>query len=258
MQPKTVSFASFQESVPAVLDALGARDRLSDQQRILLKPNLVTSTPYPVTTSAECCRAMIKYIRACSRAEIVIAEGTGDPCETTYEVFDKLGYTNLSEELNVPLVDLNTEPVERHENPDCSRLPALFLPTVAGTHFIISMPVLKVHTLSKFTGTMKNMLGFAPPSHYSGFGGNWNKAAFHRGLQQAIIDFNRYRSPDLTLMDASVGMPEQHLGGRSCDPPIGKLVAGYDALSVDRVSAEMLGLDWKKIDHLKNFVQTQT
>jgi len=253
MQPQIIRFSSFEASVPAVLDGLGAKECLATQEKILLKPNLVTSMPHPVTTSPACCRAVIGYIRACSSADIIIAEGTGDPCETTHEVFDKLGYTRLSNELNVPLVDLNTEPVERLESPACHRLPELFLPAIAGTHFIISLPVLKVHTLSKFTGSLKNMMGFAPPSHYAGGGGIWNKAAFHQGLQQAIIDFNRYRTPDLTLMDASIGMPDQHLGGRSCDPPVGKLIAGFDALSVDRESAGRLGLDWQKIVHLKDF-----
>ena len=252
MQPQTIPFSSYEDSVPAVLDAVGASERLADQEKILLKPNLVTSMPHPVTTPPACCRSVIAYIRACSTADIIIAEGTGDPCETTHEVFDKLGYTRLSSELNIPLLDLNAEPVERHENPDCPRLPELFLPTIAGTYFIISLPVLKVHTLSRFTGSMKNMMGFAPPSHYAGAGGIWNKAAFHQGLQQAIIDFNRYRTPDLTLMDASVGLPDQHLGGRSCNPPVGKLVAGFDALSVDRASAALLGLDWQTIRHLKD------
>ncbi len=257
MAPQIVTFSNFEQSVPAALDAAGAGAHLAKQEKILLKPNLVTSMPHPVTTSPACCRAVIEYIRACSAADIIIAEGTGDPCETTYEVFDKLGYTRLSNELDVPLVDLNAEPVEQHTNPDCPRLPELFLPVIAGTHFILSLPVLKVHTLSKFTGTMKNMMGFAPPSHYAGGGGIWNKAAFHQGLQQAIIDFKRYRSPDLTLMDASIGMPDQHLGGRSCDPPVGKLIAGFDALAVDRTSAGLLGLDWQKIVHLKDFLTAQ-
>lgn len=252
MQPQIIRFSSFEASVPAVLDGLGAKECLAAQEKILLKPNLVTSMPHPVTTSPACCRAVIGYIRACSSADIIIAEGTGDPCETTHEVFDKLGYTRLSNELHVPLVDLNTAPVERLESPDCPRLPELFLPAIAGTLFIISLPVLKVHTLSKFTGSLKNMMGFAPPSHYAGGGGIWNKAAFHQGLQQAIIDFNRYRTPDLTIMDASIGMPDQHLGGRSCDPPVGKLIAGFEALSVDRGSAALLGLDWNNINHLKN------
>jgi len=252
MQAKTVDFQSFTESVPAALNAVGANERLPGRKPILLKPNLVTAAPHPVTTAAECCRAVIQYLRQAGADEIVIAEGTGDPCESTSDVFDKLGYTRLARELKVALVDLNTQACIRHERPDFPRLPELYLPEIANTHFIISLPVLKVHTLSQFTGSMKNMMGFAPPAHYAGAGGIWNKAAFHRNLQQAIIDLNRYRSPDLTLMDASIGMPEQHLGGRCCDPPVGKLVAGYDARAVDQASAGLLGLDWHKIGHLRD------
>jgi uncharacterized protein (DUF362 family) len=69
-------------------------------------------------------------------------------------------------------------------------------------------------------------------------------------MHQSIVDLNRYRAPDLSLMDATIGMPDFHLGGRHCDPPVGKLLAGFDPLTVDRRSAELLGLDWRKIAHL--------
>ncbi|HMA68027.1 MAG TPA: DUF362 domain-containing protein [Desulfosalsimonadaceae bacterium] len=252
MEPVTTAFSSYETSVPEVLAALGAGRTLAAERRILLKPNLVTAAPHPVTTAIACCRAVIACIRACSRAEIVIAEGTGDPGDSTWEVFAKLGYTELSKETGATLMDLNQEPVELLKNSACKRLPELYLPKAARRYFIISLPVLKAHSLAGFTGSRKNMLGFAPPAHYAGAGGVWNKAALHRDLQQAVIDLNRYRSPDLTLMDASVGLPEQHLGGRICDPPVQKLLAGWDAMAVDRAAAGMLGLDWRNIQHLSD------
>jgi len=250
MEPAVVEFKNFAESVPGVLDAAGAPELLAGQAKILLKPNLVFAARHPVTTAADCCLAVIDYIRAVSAAEIVIAEGSGDPKDSTDDVFSKLGYARLARSRGVKLLDLNTAPCERYENAACPRLPEIYLPTVAETHFILSLPVLKAHTLSGFSGSLKNMMGFAPPAHYAGAGGIWNKAALHRDLQQAIIDLNRYRSPDLTLMDASIGLPDQHLGGRRCDPPVGKLVAGTDARAVDRASAALLGLDWERIHHL--------
>ena len=56
--------------------------------------------------------------------------------------------------------------------------------------------------------------------------------------------------PDFTLMDASVGMAEFHLGGAHCNPPIDKLLAGTDALAIDRRGAELLGFDWRDIPYL--------
>ena len=249
-QPKVVDFADYPTSVAEAFDAIDAGPVMAKQTAVLLKPNLVTGKPFPVTTSPESLAAVIDYVRRWSDAEIVIAEGTGDPEQTTMAVFHQLGYTRMASDKKVPLVDLNDAPVTRLENPDCPRFPEFFMPEIALDHFIISVPVLKAHSLSVFTGTLKNMVGFAPPRHYAGSGGIWNKAEFHIDIHQAIIDLNRYRRADLTLIDASVGMPDFHLGGPECDPPVGKLVAGFDPLESDRVAAGMLGLDWRGIEHL--------
>ncbi len=248
--PAIIDFTCYESSVTAVCDRIGAGPVLADQSAVLIKPNLVTDSPYPVTTSPECCGAIIDYIRAHSSAAILIAEGTGDPCRTGMDVFARLGYTRLARDKQVTLIDLNTEPVVRLENPECPRFPEFYIPQIALDHFIVSVPVLKAHSLSQFTGTLKNMVGFAPPAHYAGDGGIWNKAAFHVNIQQAIIDANRYRRADLTILDAAVGLADYHLGGRRCEPPVGKLIAGFDPVAVDRLAAGLLGLDWREIGHL--------
>jgi uncharacterized protein (DUF362 family) len=127
----------------------------------------------------------------------------------------------------------------------------MHLPEIAFTHTIISVPVLKAHSLAGITGTLKNMLGFAPPAHYSGRYGGWKKAVFHGRMQQSIVDLNRYIAPDLTIMDASVGMAEYHLGGPECDPPVARIVAGCNPWAVDRAAARLLGLDWRDIGHVR-------
>jgi uncharacterized protein (DUF362 family) len=248
--PAIVDFVDYPSSVPTVLEKIGAGRILSKQDAVLIKPNLVSDQPFPVTTSPECCEVIIDYIRSWSRAEIVIAEGTGNPRCDTSEVFDRLGYTRLASDRKITLVDLNNCPLVRLKNHQCRRFPEFFMPKIAMDHFIISVPVLKAHSLSAFTGTLKNMIGFAPPAHYAGNGGIWNKAEFHIDIHQSIRDINRYRHADLTMLDASVGLAAYHLGGPRCDPPVGKLLAGLDPLSIDKAAAGMLGLDWREIGHL--------
>ena len=246
----SVSFSDYESSVAEALETIHAGRLFSEQDKILIKPNLVTDAPFPVTTSPRFCGAIIDYIRLHSKAAIVIAEGVGDPASETMEIFHSLGYTRLAEEKNVELTDLNTAPVIRLENPDCSRFPEFYIPEMSMDHFIVSAPVLKAHSLSVYTGTLKNMVGFAPPEHYAGSGGIWNKAEFHIDIQQAILDLNRYRRPEVSIIDASVGLADYHLGGPACDPPVGRLVAGLDPVAVDRMAAGLLGLDWRKIGHL--------
>lgn len=246
----TVEFNAYGDSIERALDAINARKVLRQQRAILLKPNLVTADGHPVTTHPDCCAAIIDYIRSCSDAAIVVAEGCGDAGKETPEVFTALGYDRLAARYGVALVDLNHAPLSRRIDKSCPVFPEMFLPEIAFSHYIVSVPVLKAHSFATITGTLKNMMGFAPPEYYSGRGGIWKKAVFHQRMHQAIVELNRYRTPDLTVLDASIGLSRYHLGGPRCDPPVNKVVAGFDARAVDREAARLLGHRWQEIPHL--------
>ncbi|MCP3945142.1 MAG: DUF362 domain-containing protein [Desulfobacteraceae bacterium] len=246
-----VIYENYKDSVAKAFDKIDAGKTLALEKRIIIKPNLVNASSFPVTTRAECCAAIIEYIRACSKAQIIIAEGCADPGYETCEIYEILGYTKIAEKYDVTLLDLNYEPLIKKEIRDCPFFPEMHLPKIIFDSFLLSVPVLKAHSLSTITGTLKNMLGVAPPEFYSGSGGIWRKAIFHEDIDQSIIDLNRYRTPDLTLLDASVGLAEHHLGGMECDPPVNKLLAGFFPEEIDKRAAELLGFDYKKIKHLQ-------
>jgi uncharacterized protein (DUF362 family) len=244
-----IPFASYAESVPALLDALKAGPVLAAQRQILIKPNLVNASPPPVTTPPACCEALIAYIRRHSAARVVIAEGCGAADMETDEVFRRLGYAELAARLDVELVDLNRAPLAEVARGGCRLFPSMRLPKIAFESFILSVPVLKAHSLAVMTGTLKNMMGFAPPADYQQ-GGHWKKSAFHRHMHAAITELNRYVTPALTVLDGRVGLAEYHLGGAECDPPARALIGGFVPLAVDRCAAGLLGLDWRRIPHL--------
>ena len=246
-----VEFLDFRQSVAQALDAIAASEILAQQSHVLLKPNLVNSSSPPITTPWEFCEAVILYVREHSQAEIVIAEGSGDVAMDTPEIFDALGYTELAARFSLELVDLNDAPLKTVYDSSRSVFPEMHLPEIAFTHYVVSLPVLKRHSLASITGCLKNMMGFAPPEYYSGGGGSWKKAVFHLNMQESIKDLVSYRAPDLSVMDATVGMSDYHLGGRRCSPPVNKILAGFDPLAVDRESAKLLGLDWRTIGHLR-------
>jgi uncharacterized protein (DUF362 family) len=97
---------------------------------------------------------------------------------------------------------------------------------------------------------MKNMMGCVPPAHYRE-GNSWGKSSFHRGIQEAVFDLNRYRTPDFTLLDATIGMAEAHLWGPHCEPPVGRLAAAYDPVAIDSYGAMLLNRDWRTIGHIE-------
>ncbi|MFO8031939.1 MAG: DUF362 domain-containing protein [Desulfohalobiaceae bacterium] len=246
-----VEYTSYAQSVTQVLEELQASKALAGQERVLLKPNLINDSAFPVTTHQEFCAAVIDYVRSCCDCELIIAEGCGDPGLETWEVFQALGYTRLCSSFNVQLLDLNQEQeLLRLENPDCELLPEVYLPRIAFDSYIISLPVLKAHSLARITGSLKNMLGFAPPKYYSGQHGSWKKAFFHANMQKSLQELNSYLLPDLSLMDASLGLAKQHLGGPVCSPKVNRILGSYDAYSLDQKAAGLLGMDPKDIKHL--------
>lgn len=247
-----IPFREYASSVAKALDEIDAARVLANHERILVKPNLVAPFPFPVTTHPDMCRAVVKYIQqAAPEASIVIAEGCGSMHHETAHVFERLGYARLAEELGTGLVDLNNAPTVTMANPACSLFPEMTLPEMAFTHLIVSVPVLKRHSLARITGTLKNMMGFLPPSRYSGAGGSWKKAAFHMKMHQSIKELCQYRTPDLSIMDATVGLAEHYLGGAACNPPVNRILASFDPLAMDRRAAGLLGLDWRDIGHLR-------
>ena len=247
----SIPFRSYEESIPEICDLIGAGEVFARQDTILIKPNLINDSPPPVTTPVQACRALVEYIRSWTDCRLIIAEGCGDPGLETMDVFHALGYTRLGSELKVDLLDLNQEPATTQSKASCRLLPEAALPRIALEAFIVSVPVLKAHSLATITGTLKNMLGFAPPDTYGGRKGSWKKAFFHQRMQTALQEWNAYITPDMTIMDGSVGLAEYHLGGPPCSPPLKTLLAGFDPYAVDRRGAELLGFDPATIQHLR-------
>lgn len=241
--------ASFDLDLPRLLDAARLDRAVAHVENILIKPNLVEAVPPPVTTPVELVTLLVDYLQGITDAKIMIGEGTGALHYDTWHPFEELGYMALAEEKGIELVDLNTEACREISIKRCRRWPVMFLPEIALDSFLISVPVLKVHTLAGVTLTMKNMMGLAPPAHYR-HGQSWKKSAFHQGIQEAIADLNRYRAPDFTLLDATVGMAEAHLYGLHCRPPVGIVAAGHDPVAMDAYGASLLGRDWRDIGHI--------
>jgi uncharacterized protein (DUF362 family) len=243
-------FIDYATTVGQCMQRADAAVLLSDGRPVMLKPNLVNDSPHPVTTTPAMCEAVIAFVRRHSDAPIVIAEGCGAAHLDTPAVFARLGYQSLARRLGVDLLDLNEAPLVKISDATCRLFPEMWLPEAVFEHNLVSLPVLKAHSMCRFTGSMKNMMGIAPPSHYAGRFGSWKKAVFHDQLDQAIVELNRYRQPDITVLDATIGLADFHLGGDSCRPPVNRILAGRDARLVDREAAALLGIDWRDVGHL--------
>jgi uncharacterized protein (DUF362 family) len=245
----TTRFSGWSQVGP-LLEAAGLARALPADGRVLIKPNLVADLPPPMTTPVALVSEIVRFVRACRPGcEIIVADGCGSLKYETGHVFHTMGYTAMAEALGITLLDLNTAPCRRLTNPRCRRWPEFYLPEIVLDSFVISVPVLKAHSMAGVTLTMKNMMGAAPPAYYQQHG-QWRKASFHEDIQAAILDLNQYRTPDFTVLDATVGMAEAHLWGPVCSPPKELLAAGRDPVAMDAYGAGLLGVPWRQIGHI--------
>jgi uncharacterized protein (DUF362 family) len=235
----------YERTVFKLMDRLEVAPLLAEQSLVLLKPNLVTSSPPPVTTDVAMVAAVAKWCREVTSATIVVVEGSGEG--ETQKNFSHLGYRKVPAD---EFVDLDREEIAEYAHPEAERFPKIWLPQLVTEGFLISIPVLKDHSIAKVTLSIKNMVGALPTSHYRG---SWSfkKSAVHDGdLDQAIADLARYRPPDLALVDGRIGMKGSHLSGMPCSPPKRVLIGGRNPWAVDAKGAWILGWSWEQISHL--------
>lgn len=239
-------FEDYERTVFALLERLGVEPVLAAQELVLLKPNLVTSSPPPVTTDAAMVAAVARWVRQVSRATVLVVEGSGEG--DTLGNYGRLGYRRVPAD---DLVDLDREEIAAYEHPDAERFRRLWVPRIAMQGFLISIPVLKDHSIARVTLSLKNQVGILPESRYGGYW-SFKKSVVHDGdVDLAVADLARYRPPDLALVDGRIGMKGSHLSGQPCSPPVRTLVGGLNPWAVDAEGARLLGRRWQDVGHLR-------
>ena len=240
-----VRFTDYDSSVSRALDLIGAEEKLPRDGLIIIKPNLTNADSPPVTTNVAAAEAVYKYCSARCSAEIAIGEGCGSG--VTQDTFDANGYTDLAGRYGIGLIDFNREPSVTVSSSDALQLKEFHIPKIAREAFIISLPVLKDHSLTVTTIAMKNMFGLAPARHYEG---SWNKSKLHSpSTHKSVFDVCLYKSPDLCVVDASVVLTGMHLSGKQ--KKLGLILASFDPVAIDAEASRLLGHDPAKIEYLQ-------
>lgn len=248
---KKIEFTDYDTSISKLLSELDFDKKLTDTDKIVIKPNLLECAPPPVTTDVRCIEAIIRYIiERKESANITVIEGSGG-C-VTKEAYRFLGYDKLLEKYQIRLLDVDECELTRLTNADALVYREIHLPRDIFDGFFISVPCLKDHTITTVTLGLKNMVGLLPKKYYGGYW-SYNRSGVHRvGVDKAIADINTYVKIDMTIVDGRIGQAGSHLpGGRSFSPPKNTIIAGYDCLEVDKIGAEILGHNWENINHIK-------
>ncbi len=71
----------------------------------------------------------------------------------------------------------------------------------------------------------------------------------HPHIKEVLFDLLTILKPKIAVMDATTAM-EGNGPNRGIPVPMGLVLASNDLLAFDKVSAEIMGIDWKEVEHL--------
>ena len=215
------------------VDLLGGIESfVKNGDNVLIKPNLLSAkTPEEaVCTHPEVVRAAVRLVRkAGARPLIGDSPGNFFTIRDVDFVYEKTGIKKVAEEENTELVRFDKSSI-------INGYPIAQVALDAS--LIISLPKLKTHTFTVMTGAIKNTFGLIPGLF---------KAACHRSkpkpkdFVKILLDIFEIAKPRLSIMDGVLTMEGD--GPAAGDlREIGLVLASSDAVSLDRVVSELVGL----------------
>lgn len=212
--------------------------------RVLLKPNFLTSKYHNgiATTNPAVLRAAAVLVHEAG-GKIII--GDSPALEPAGKVIKKFGYDKILADLPVVWAEFNESVLldKSRENigkefPHKLELARIY----KDVDLVLNLPKLKTHCQMKMTLAVKNLFGFVVGKRKAQwhFKAGENKNIFARMLLEIYMQIR----PGLSIMD---GITAMHRNGPSNGEPFetGLILASDDALSMDAVIAEIVGLPVK-------------
>lgn len=208
------------------------------ETKIGIKPNLVApvSADWGSTTHPEVVAGLIEYLKAHGFENLVMLEGSwvGDRTEEAVEV---CGYRTLSEQYQVPFVDMQKE---KGVAISVGELELHVGAAVKDIEFLINVPVLKGHCQTKITCALKNLKGLLP---------NQEKRRFHSlGLHKPIGYLSMAVRQDFILVDNICGDLDSEDGGNPVE--MNRVLAGRDPVLMDAYVCSLLGYQTEEVPYI--------
>lgn len=230
-------YAKVSKAVRSCVSLLGGmRKFVKKGDRVLLKINLLEDTPpeRAITTHPAVVRAVCELVKGAGGFPLVGELGGGSTAEFTRRAFKVSGIAEAAEQAGAELVNFGEKGFRK-------------VSTQSGEVFVakpvleadvnISLPKLKTHTMTLYTGAVKNYFGIIPRE---------SRKALHRLVSgerfgASLVDLLEIAKPALGIMDAVVGMEGN---GPSAGRPkkVGAIAASPDLVALDAVCSRMIGI----------------
>lgn len=221
------------DSIKEGLGLLGLNEKLGGQT-LLVKPNCLSPKPpsHCVTTHPSVVRGVVRIFKELHKDITIGDQPGGTHGEKALRVS---GIRKVGEEEGVKVTTFEREGYEHIKLlgllKDC-----YFAKTYLNADLVISLPKLKTHAQTKFTGAIKNVFGAVPLKTRR------DAHSLADLLSEAVVDIYSFSPPDLHIMDGVWAMEGD--GPSQGDPRhLGLILLSEDGVALDAVASYLIGFD---------------
>lgn len=234
-----------QQSISSVLTPLGSIHRfVKPGMRVLLKPNLlsVVDPSQCVTTHPAVLQAVGELVRDAG-AEVWIGDSPASEKREGRDAWQASGMAEVISSLGAKHVSFHSAVLK-----ELNGHKYYIARPVLDADLIINLPKLKTHSLTLYTGCVKNLFG-------SISGGR--KQELHvlapgvRDFSAILVDILQLVKPALNIMDGVMGLEGNGPGVAGTPHAYNLLAASTDAVALDTIMARAMGFPPKAITHLE-------
>jgi len=227
----------------AIEKALSLIDfRFKKNSKVLIKPNVVGCFPKKqiiATTNPSLVEAVCKILKK-HNCKIYIGDS---PFTNEAPSFKASGIDKVAKKYG-KLLYLEQEKLVNIRDKNAKVLKNFPLPKIIKqVDLVINMPKMKTHSLTKYTGAIKNLYGCIPGGLKQRL---HNQAHGDEKFSNLLVDIYQNIQPQLTIMDGIIAMEGE--GPTSGDPKKANIIlASKNGIALDLAATKLMGYKTKKI-----------
>lgn len=209
--------------------------------KVFIKPNLCSKYYIQgAVTNPKVLFHLVGILR--DRAEEVIVGESNGYNYCCNDALVMTGTKKIVEKAGGKIINLSEDEIVNIECPETYILRNFPLPkTLVEADSIVSVPVMKTHEFTNYSGAIKNLFGCIP---------NNRRIFLHPHFDEVMHDLLVLLKPKFVVMDATFAM-EGNGPNRGIVIPMNLILTGSDLVAMDKLCCEIMDIDWMDVSYLK-------
>jgi len=220
--------------------------KIPKNKKILLKPNILGhyggARSKAITTNPIIVKAIAKIFKG---NKLFLGDSSGQP--DTDKALQETHIKEIAEKAGIKVLNFDiTKKIQVNFKGEF--LKKQYIPSIVkDADLIINLPKLKTHSLTIYTGAIKNLFGIIPGGRKSQL---HNLTKTEQKFSEMLVDILKFVKPGLTIMDGIVGMDGN---GPSMGEPhyTGIILVSENPVALDIVATKIIGFNPEKITAIK-------